>query len=94
MDWGHSATLDVIRAARTLVMSAQKVADFRMGQVDPEGEEREALYEGEADYHVRIGEVGTLYYMDEKLRRANSALWELERRLDAEAAAADLPAEG
>lgn len=80
--WDNSKTLDVLVAARQLVLTAQRAIDFRMDQVDPDGEEREALYEGEADYHTRIGEVGTLYYVDEKLRRANSALWELERRMD------------
>ena len=86
MSWENSGTADLLRAARRLVMEVDRAMDFRMDAIDPTHELRDAIYEGEPDetYDLRIGEVGTLWLASEKLGRANSALWELERRLDGE----------
>ena len=85
MSWENTDTMRLLVAARTEVLSASKGIEFRMDQIDPTGEDREALYEDEpADtYDLRIAEVGTLWELDAKLRRANSALWELESRVGA-----------
>ena len=83
MSWENSKSMDMLIAARRLVLEVTKALDFRMDAIDPTNELRDALYMGEPEetYDLRIGEVGTLWLAGEKLARANSALWELERRL-------------
>lgn len=71
--------LRLVREARDMVLAASNVIDFRLDQVDPDKDEREALYQGEADYHTRIGEVGTLWQVGVDLERANAKLLRIER---------------
>lgn len=83
-DWEHSATLDMVMAARKLNHTTRKGLEFRMEQLDPTGEDRDALYYGDPDddtvYELSISEVGVLYTAERMLARCDSLLWELERR--------------
>ena len=93
-DWDKSKTRDVLVAARMEVLRASKGIEFRMEQIDPTWESRNELYDGEPDYDLQISEIGTLWTLSQMLARANSALWELERRMDAQGVPAAVPAEG
>lgn len=84
MSWENSETKDLLIGARRLLFEVDRAFDFRLDAIDPTHELRDLLYDSEPDetYDLRIGEVGTLWLAGEKLARANSALWELERRME------------
>lgn len=93
MSWERSKTTDVLWGARKLILTAASAIEVRMDQIDPTGEERYADDEGDGE-----STLGFLFTIDGMLRRANSALHEVEGRMvrgevsaDAEAHAAAMP---
>ena len=84
MSWENSKSSDVLWGARKEVLTAKSVLETMMDVLDPTHEKRDEIYNYGHNYELN-GENFTLLEMlnelDTKLRRANSAMREVEFRL-------------